>query len=65
MVPACALGGEWVQLNRGPLPFETNKPGVLAAGDVRAGSMKRVAAVVGEGASAIRSVQTLLAGLHR
>ncbi|MCS5717739.1 FAD-dependent oxidoreductase [Herbiconiux sp. CPCC 205763] len=39
-----------------PLPFETSMPRVFAAGDVRRGSMKRVAAAVGEGASAIASV---------
>jgi thioredoxin reductase (NADPH) len=38
------------------LPFETSVPGVFAAGDVRHGSMKRVAAAVGEGSSAVRSV---------
>ncbi len=43
-------------LGRLPLPFETNIPGVFAAGDVRHGSMKRVAAAVGDGASAVRSV---------
>jgi thioredoxin reductase (NADPH) len=43
-------------LGRLPLPFETNVPGVFAAGDVRHGSMKRVAAAVGDGASAVRSV---------
>lgn len=42
------------------LPFETNTPGVFAVGDVRSGSMKRVAAAVGEGASAVRSVHTSL-----
>jgi thioredoxin reductase (NADPH) len=40
----------------GALPFETSVPGVFAAGDVRHGSMKRVAAAVGEGSSAVRSV---------
>ncbi len=44
-----------------PLPFETSTPGVFAAGDVRAGSMKRVAAAVGEGSSAVRSVHERLA----
>ena len=39
-----------------PLPFESSMPRVFAAGDVRRGSMKRVAAAVGEGASAIASV---------
>jgi thioredoxin reductase (NADPH) len=38
----------------GPLPLETNRPGVFAVGDVRSGSAKRVAAAVGEGAMAIR-----------
>jgi thioredoxin reductase (NADPH) len=45
---------------RGPLPFETNVPGVFAVGDVRHGSMKRVAAAVGEGASAVRSVHAAI-----
>jgi len=44
-----------------PLPFETSVPGVFAAGDVRRGSMKRVAAAVGEGSSAVRSVHERLA----
>ena len=48
---------------RDPLPFETSLPGVFAAGDVRHGSMKRVAAAVGEGSSAVRSVHDFLA-LH-
>jgi thioredoxin reductase (NADPH) len=41
---------------RAPLPFETSVPGVFAVGDVRHGSLKRVAAAVGEGSSAVRSV---------
>lgn len=44
-----------------PLPFETSRPSVFAAGDVRHGSMKRVAAAVGEGSSAVRSVHERLA----
>jgi len=44
----------------GPLPFETSVSGVFAAGDVRHGSMKRVAAAVGEGSSAVRSVHERL-----
>jgi thioredoxin reductase (NADPH) len=44
-----------------PLPYETSVPGVFAAGDVRHGSMKRVAAAVGEGSSAVRSVHERLA----
>jgi thioredoxin reductase (NADPH) len=45
----------------GALPFETSLPGVFAAGDVRHDSMKRVAAAVGEGSSAVRSVHERLA----
>ncbi len=47
--------------SREPLPFETSTPGVFAVGDVRHGSMKRVAAAVGEGSSAVRSVHEYLA----
>jgi len=39
-----------------PLPLQTSLPGVFAAGDVRSGSIKRVASGVGEGAMAIRLV---------
>jgi thioredoxin reductase (NADPH) len=46
---------------RVPLPFETSLPGVFAVGDVRQGSLKRVAAAVGEGSSAVRSVHEYLA----
>jgi thioredoxin reductase (NADPH) len=44
------------QLRSRALPFETSVPGIFAAGDVRSSSMKRVAAAVGEGSSAVRSV---------
>ncbi|PPF82732.1 thioredoxin reductase [Subtercola sp. Z020] len=59
-LPAAELPEEWTVLGRAPLPFETSIPGVFAAGDVRHGSMKRVAAAVGEGASAVRSVHAAL-----
>ena len=52
----------WQHLGREPLPFETSIPRVFAAGDVRRGSMKRVAAAVGEGSSAVASVHRALAG---
>jgi thioredoxin reductase (NADPH) len=52
--------GPWELLGRAPLPYETNVPGVFAVGDVRSGSMKRVAAAVGEGASGVRSVHLAL-----
>ena len=55
------LGPEWAAAKRTPLPFETSSPRVFAVGDVRYGSMKRIAAAVGEGASAVRSVHAALA----
>jgi thioredoxin reductase (NADPH) len=57
------LGPAWAGLGRRPLPFETSMPGVFAVGDVRSGSMKRVAAATGEGASAIASVHKAIATL--
>lgn len=47
--------------DREPLRFETSMPGVFAVGDVRAGSVKRVASAVGEGAAAMRDVHERLA----
>ena len=44
-----------------PLPYETSWPGLFAVGDLRSGSTKRVAAAVGEGSAAIRSVHEHLA----
>jgi len=58
------LAGRWEALGRRPLPFETNYPGLFAVGDVRAGSTKRVAAAVGEGSAAVRSVHEYLAFAH-
>jgi thioredoxin reductase (NADPH) len=55
------LGPLWQSLGRAPLPYETSAPGIFAAGDVRADSMKRVAAATGDGASAVRSVHQYLA----
>ncbi|HET9197258.1 MAG TPA: FAD-dependent oxidoreductase [Solirubrobacterales bacterium] len=46
-------------LERSPLSLETSMPGVFAAGDVRLGSMSRVASAVGEGSIAIRLVHEL------
>jgi thioredoxin reductase (NADPH) len=43
-------------LKRPPLPFETSMPGVFAVGDVRHGSVMRVAGAVGEGSVAVGSV---------
>lgn len=50
----------WKNEGRQPLPFETSSPKIFAVGDVRFGSMKRVAAAVGEGASAVSSVHRAL-----
>jgi thioredoxin reductase (NADPH) len=48
-------------LDRPPLSQETSAPGVFAAGDVRHGSVKRVASAVGEGAAAIQEIHHYLA----
>jgi thioredoxin reductase (NADPH) len=55
------LDGRWEALGRSPLPFETSRPGLFAVGDVRSTSTKRVAAAVGEGSAAVRSVHDYLA----
>jgi thioredoxin reductase (NADPH) len=52
--------GNW-PLERDPFLLETSLPGVFAAGDVRHGSIKRVAAGVGEGSMAIAFVHQYLA----
>jgi thioredoxin reductase (NADPH) len=53
-------GGSW-PLDREPLPLETSRPGVFAAGDVRCGSVKRCAAAIGEGSMAVALVHRRLA----
>jgi thioredoxin reductase (NADPH) len=45
----------------GARSLETSLPGVFAIGDVRAGSTKRVAAAVGEGAAVVAQIHALLA----
>jgi thioredoxin reductase (NADPH) len=45
-----------------PFPTETSRPGVFAAGDVRAGSVKRVASAVGEGAMSVQFIHQRLDG---
>jgi thioredoxin reductase (NADPH) len=59
-IVAAGLHQPW-PLERLPLGLETSLPGVFAAGDVRADSVKRVASAVGEGAVAVRLVQQHLA----
>lgn len=45
-------------------PLQTSSPGVFAIGDVRSGSVKRVAAAVGEGAAAVAQIHAYLGSLH-
>jgi thioredoxin reductase (NADPH) len=58
---ARGAGGAEEEPRATPLPLETGLPGVFAAGDVRSGSVKRVASAVGEGAMAVRLVHEHLA----
>jgi thioredoxin reductase (NADPH) len=51
--------GAW-PLARRPHPYETSLPGLFAAGDVRAGSVKRVASAVGEGSVVVSQVHQVL-----
>ncbi|MBL8541004.1 MAG: NAD(P)/FAD-dependent oxidoreductase, partial [Betaproteobacteria bacterium] len=48
-------------LARAPFLLETSVPGIFAAGDVRCGSVKRVAAAVGEGSIAVQFIHQYLA----
>jgi thioredoxin reductase (NADPH) len=59
LVRAGAVPAEW-PLQRPPALLETSIPGVFAAGDVRHGSIKRVASAVGEGATCIQLVHEYL-----
>jgi thioredoxin reductase (NADPH) len=61
---AAGLPDPW-PLDRLPYGLETSLPGVFAAGDVRAESVKRVASAVGEGAVAVRLAQQYLAAALR
>ena len=58
--PDLPRGNRAWPLERDPLMFETSVPGVFAAGDVRAGANRRIAAAVGEGSAAIHSVHRYL-----
>jgi thioredoxin reductase (NADPH) len=60
--PDLLVGGRptgW-PLDRDPFHLEGSVPGIFAAGDVRANSVKRVASAVGEGAMAIQLVHRYL-----
>ena len=53
--------GRWPLSDREPCPLETTVPGILAAGDIRAGSTKRVGFAVGDGSLAVTCVHKLTA----
>jgi thioredoxin reductase len=57
-----AEGGRraWLGDEDGPTPLETSMPGCFAVGDVRRGSVKRVASAVGEGSVVVSSVHAHL-----
>ncbi|MDH3607463.1 MAG: FAD-dependent oxidoreductase [Acidimicrobiia bacterium] len=57
------LPADW-PLKRHPLHLETSSPGIFATGDVRHGSIRRVAGAVGEGSTAIQLVHRYLAEVH-
>jgi thioredoxin reductase (NADPH) len=52
--------GLWPRTDRDPCPLETTLPGVLAAGDIRSGSTKRVGFAVGDGSLAVTCAHRLL-----
>ena len=53
--------GRWPLKDREPCPLETTIPRILAAGDIRAGSTKRVGFAVGDGSLAVTCVHKLVA----
>jgi thioredoxin reductase (NADPH) len=57
--PALTQSKIWPE-KRQPFLLETSRPGTFAAGDVRSGSVKRVASAVGEGAMAVQFVHEYL-----
>ncbi|HEX5963089.1 MAG TPA: FAD-dependent oxidoreductase [Gemmatimonadales bacterium] len=59
--PSVTDAERWRSAGRDPFLLETSLPGVFAAGDVRAGSAKRVASAVGEGAMAVGFVHAHIA----
>jgi len=66
---AVSYAGAATVMERGRLPLETSQHGVFAVGDVRAGSVKRVSAAVGEGAAVVAQIhvylRTIRAGSHQ
>ena len=60
LTPETLAAAGW-PLAHPPYPLETSAPGVFAVGDVRSGSVKRVASAVGEGSVAVQYVHSVLA----
>jgi thioredoxin reductase (NADPH) len=56
--------GLWPRADRQPCPLETSVPGILAAGDIRAGAVKRVGFAVGDGSLAVACAHRLIS-IHR
>jgi thioredoxin reductase (NADPH) len=61
-IQSAAAAKSWY-LTRAPYILETSQPGIFAAGDVRSGSIKRVASAVGEGSMSVRLVHEHLKAL--
>ncbi len=59
--PGTVDADRWRSAGRAPFLLETSLPGVFAAGDVRSGSVKRVASAVGEGSMAVSFVHAHIA----
>jgi thioredoxin reductase (NADPH) len=62
--PDAQKSGKWPLQNREPCALETTVPGILAAGDVRSGSTKRVGFAVGDGAQSVSCVHDLIAEIQ-
>ncbi|MEH2411142.1 FAD-dependent oxidoreductase [Nostoc sp.] len=60
---AVADSAGWSSAQRQPFLLETSRPGIFAAGDVRLGSIKRVASAVGEGSMAVQFIHQYLASI--
>jgi len=61
LLASAAYARIWKE-RREPMPLETSVPGVLAAGDVRAGAMNRVASAVGEGSTLVPGIRSRIPG---
>jgi len=62
--PDAQKSGKWPLQSREPCALETTVPGILAAGDVRSGSTKRVGFAVGDGAQSVSCVHDLIAEIQ-